>query len=165
VVALVRVLGLLTSLVHEDRAIVTGNNEASLVGLDALNVEAFTGGVLEHELEITLLEQQDLTLVGTHKALAIGQPQVAGVVVRNLRLLLGHGTVDCLHLVLLDLKELVTVVASDENGVLVGQVERHLHAQRVAVDARNALVNEELLLVPDPHNNLNVRLGRERYQE
>lgn len=165
VVALVRVLGLLTSLVHEDRAVVTSNDEASLVRLDALNVEAFTRTVLQRELVVAGLEQQDLTLIGTNEALAIRKPQMASVVVRDLRLLLGHGTVDRLHLVLLNLEELVTVVARDEDRVLVSQMETDLHAERVTVDAGHALVNEELLLVPDPHDDLNVGLGSERYQE
>lgn len=163
VVTLVRVFGLFASLVHENSTVVTGNDEASLVRLDALDVEAFARGVLQHELEVTLLQQQDLTLISTDEALAVRQPQMASVVVGDLRLLLGHRAVDSLHLIFLNLEELVTVVTRHENRVLVSQVERHLHAQRVAVDAGHALMHKELLLVPDPHDDLDVGLRGERY--
>ena len=87
---------------------------------------------------------------------------MAGVVVRDVGLFLEDGGVSGLQDVVVGYSvELVGVVASHEDGVEVGVVERALGDAHVATDAADLLMGEALCLVPGPEDDFDVWLGGE----
>lgn len=150
---MIGVLRLFTLLIYHNLTVFTANNETLGIYNDALNEEAFTWALTKQHLIVTgALEQHDLALVRAHNQTAIGHPCVAGEIVRDVGLFLGDLIVCLLQrVVLLDSEELIGVISSYHNDIMIGCVEGAVEWFHVLSRA-DALEGETLLLVPVPQN-------------
>ena len=146
---------------------VTDDDKSFGVGDNLLDAEAVTWGVLEWLSDFSVrITHDELTLIGTHKDLAIGQPAVRGIVLRNMTVLFLS---DCFHLVLqvvvLLHVILVGLVSSDEDDIGVDRAETDLSSNWVPRSMAHCLLRHAPLLVDLPNVHGLLWFGGERYKK
>ena len=148
---------LFTLAVHQNSAVVTAKDETLAVRLNALDVETFAWTFLEHQFVVTIFKHKNLALIRAHQQLSSRHPNVASVVLTDLRLLFGDRTVNNLHLVVGNSHVLITAETCDQELVMVGVVERHLHRVERRGCTRDLLLVVETDTIPSPDDDLDVR--------
>mmetsp|Transcript_20483 Transcript_20483/g.19449 ORF Transcript_20483/g.19449 Transcript_20483/m.19449 type:complete len:295 (-) Transcript_20483:396-1280(-) len=156
-------------LIHYDFSGLSADDEALLVGEDALDFEVLEGTLLDvGNVLATVLQEHDLTHLRAHNdPPSVQHPRVAAVGSRQLTVLIVHLSVVRHELFLLQLIVFVGVGASDDNGD-VGVVVRVEGALEGVGGLRpiqtNADLGHYLQLVPPPEDQLPVRLSRQSNQ-
>ena len=119
------VLWLLALLIYHNLTVFTTNNETLGVYYDALNEEPFTRALTKQHLVVTrAFEKHYFSLVCAHNQTAIWHPCVAGEIVGDVGLFLGDLIVCLLQrVVLLDSEELIGVISSYHNDIMIGCME------------------------------------------
>jgi len=164
---LVRIVSLRCDAVYHHLAFVTNNDETLRVSDDLLNVETVARIVIQRSLNLTSGGTEDkLTLVGTHEYLAIGQPAMCRIVLRDMTVLfLSEGA----HLVLqgivfLDIK-LVSLITGDKDIVRVKRTETNLSSNGVSSIVAHSLLRETPLFIDLPNVDSLFGFGTERCEK
>ena len=152
---MVRILGLFTLLVDHDLAILSSNDESLRVYNNAFDIEPFTWALSKKHLVVTCaFKEHNLTLVSAYDHSAIRHPCMTSEEIRDMSFFLSDLAVSLLQrVVLLYSEELVGVVTSDHDDVVILTVEGALNRHH-SLTLSNALEGEALLLVPIPQNDL-----------
>ena len=58
-------------------ALVTGNDETLRIGVDSLDIETFSRRICQDSLELSVLADHDLALVGTNEESAFWKPTMS----------------------------------------------------------------------------------------
>ena len=136
-------------------AFITDDNESFGVGDDLFDAETVAWGVLEWLPDFSVgVAHDELTLVSTHEDLAVGQPTVSGVVLRNMTVFfLSDGLHLVLQVVVLLNVVLVGLVAGDEDDIGVYRAKADLSSDGVPRGMAHCLLRHAPLLVdlPDIH--------------
>ena len=120
--------------------------------MDSLNIETFSRRICQDSLELSILADHDLALVGTNEESAFWKPTMSGVVRRKVViLLLWKLLVYCSHAgVLSDFEVLIGVVARYENTIDVCVLEGDLCADDVTCGMLEVLMSDALLSIDLP---------------
>ena len=107
-----------------------------------------------------------MSLVGTHKDLAIGQPTMRSKVLRDMTVLfLGHGA----HLVLEGIVflniELVSLITSDKDIVRVERTETNLSSNGMSSIVAHSLLRETPLFIDLPNVDGLIGFGTKRCEK